>query len=421
MFEGILNNSLIHEKGSFKIIGKVDITDNPSSFEIERENKTFYTVQNWKERIGKKINYLAEESSCSYIEGYGRTNTENEIILPPAFFSKGELHKYFQNEIIAVAENRNFIDLRGNYKEGENSSLKGFIQLEKKEREKLEIIVVDLEEKSKQKPTFNTSTGIWKLELAEPLWEGFIKINKQDQTLFKHKFQLIKGIDLNVNIAGNTKVQDLYGRVLFLEQKDKTDEDTITSLYWNKDLYPDINASEVELSDKISRYITFLAPKIYIFDPFLLGTIHNDGDRPKITNKSQIIFLNSIVVALTRCKITELIIIGNSKRFKAYNDIDKEALYNNYHLFFDQFTKLSMNNIKIMLTNKGFHDRIWTNDLDQDYEKIKLLKPSNSISGIYESGEFSLDIINEKEKLRRVKILIDRIEDSVELKPKIRK
>lgn len=416
LFRILLKEKKLSEEVVFIINGNNEIIDNFYTDKQENDNKIFFSLENWKDNIGRHINYLSEESSCLYLEGYNRNANNDEIIIPPAFFSKGELYKYFQNEILAVCEKRSFTDLRGNYKDEGKLSLKGFIQLEPQFRKDMKITISDLPKEKVYEPAFDHLSGIWELKLKEPLWEGNLLIEKNQKTIYSNQFHLIKNFDFKIHVAENKKIQDLYKRKLDIKQKKTNTQELSMDLYWNKDLYSEAITSEIELSDKISLSLAYLAPKLIIFDPYLLGTIQKENDKPKISNKSQIVFLNAIIVALTQTEITEITLVGDKKRFKNFNTIQLDELYNNYHLFFDQFKQLSLKNLKILFSNNGFHDRIWCNDLLQSYEKIRLLKPSNSISGLCESGEFSLDLINEKEKYRRVKILTDRLNDCTELK-----
>jgi hypothetical protein len=417
MFNTICSDrSFLLEKTKFIIsseVQKVEYQD----IEKYDEHKTYYTIQNWNDKISINYSFLEEESNYISIEGYDlKAANADKIIYPPALFSKSELVRYFRNKVFAVVEQRNLIDIRGSFKEVENY-LTGFIQSDSKSRSDFKIKILSLDKGKEYYPEFNVETGIWKLPVPEPLWEGILEIKSEKMNYeYSQEFHLLRDFNINLEPMGPS-LKDLYDRNLNIKQNLKIEEiDPSTfNIYWNQDLYRDKSKAEIELSERLSNILAYLSPNIFIFDPYLLGEIQNEQEKPKLITSGQRVFLNAFIVALSKVKITNFTLIGDYRKYKNFYEKNKIELKENYNLFFSQLEKISLQNMSIHLSNEAFHDRYWTSDIENQSESIKIFRASNSIAGLTDSKEFSLNKVEEENKIKMIRKFRERIKNSQKL------
>jgi hypothetical protein len=404
IISGALKEATINDEQNINIIQGVK----PCEGSFRRQ---YFTVQNWGKEIGNSVKYLLEESTLSYLEGYGITN-KNKIkpIYPPGLFEKGILYKMFKNSIIAVVEERGIIyGFKGisedkNGKKEDPKIFIGFIQDDPDARRNYKIRISDMNDSMSRETEVDEKTGRWKLDLGYPISKGkFLLLNKQNNfTICGEKFYLIKDIIIEPHII-TQEVTDLYQRKISVtrgEQIRRADEPQ--GFVWVKKSFPEAEKAEIELSDRLSRIFIYLAPKILIQDPFLLGETEVENDLPKLKSRGQIVFINSLLTASAKTNITELWLLGHKSKIKQ----PTTQIIDNYKKIFDGFKQIVPKKVIIKFGTMPFHDRYWVGRREKEEDIV--YRVSNSISGLAESEELSVERLDRFDRIKMAGEILER-------------
>lgn len=363
---------------------------------------------------------LDEKNNCNYIEGY-KTHDQIKPICPPGLFNENFLYNCIINKIVAVKERRKlYWTLRGDQinENKEPKNLSGFIQVSKEFKQKHKVIIRDIDGAQKiGESIIENETGKWNTELISFSGEGqFLLENiETGKICCGEKYYLVKDFKININLIDNI-LEDSFNRKIDLIDKREIEKPILNSVVWNLDYAPDSIQAQIELSDKLNKILLSLGEHIIINDPFLLGDFEIIDNRLKLLTKSQLIFLNALLIAIVKGEVKKVQIIGFWRKAKNFIKGDKQQMF----LKYEKLYEILVHNIKnsqhyklkefeIILSNSPFHDRYWMG-IEGDKENI-IYRISNSINGAFESGELSITPLDEKEQYKIKHQIIKRIEE----------
>lgn len=381
---------------------------------------SFYTLNNYEQIIGKEISYLLEPSTLNLIEGINNNllsdkNYESSInsIKPVGLLPKNLLSSIIRNNIVALYGKRElFCDIKGTvpeFKDGKITNLKGFIQQIPSLRKEMSITVTS-ENGTSFSPDLDEYTGIWEISSNDvELGVGEIVIRNKTELLYKNKYALIRDFNVNFSIA-NTSYKDLYERNFTLSEKNSKTNIELKSISWDRQLFANDKISEIELSGKIKSVLNILSPKIVIFDPYGLGDIKNENNISKLTTKSQITFINSLITSYSENIVEEFILILNWARFKKFSTQTRNEVLSSYTSLFDNFRQFGMKSFELKFI-ENFHDRYWCSFSNLEDGKIieKIYTTSTSLNGLFENRELFIGEIIGEEKTKKAKVLEERL------------
>lgn len=367
----------------------------------------------------QEIDFLFDEqSNCNFLEGYAYHELIDPVY-PPGLLSKDTLFNYIKEKANAVYVKRDiYYTMReyGGAQSKESKFLMGFIQEDKDFR-----IAHGVEIRTDDGTHIVGSSDIdpvdgkWTVPLDHDEGRGQLRlINKNSgQPTNGEKYGILKSINIS-NSIGHTVMTDLFDRKITLfSEEEKRDFQPVESISWDATLAPDGRQSEIELSDKILSVLLSLGSHIVISDPYLLGPIGEASGTGQIVvlSKSQLIFLNALVIAIGKGQILSLKLLGDWSKAKRFMSDDKEEAKRKYTLlwkFFKDTYKtspgLQLATLELAFSNERFHDRYWMSELPGN-DAVYLV--SNSTNGPFESDELKitkqnpLDAIKEKAKFRR--------------------
>jgi hypothetical protein len=342
---------------------------------------------------------LNEQNNCNFIEGYKHHDKINPI-RPFGLFSENLLFNNLKEKICAIHErrglhwqlsgDRNNVDSDGNTKR-----LYGFIQGSNAFKTEVSIRIRSIDgTETLGEAAVEIETGRWETNLSEGASKGqFILENKiTGQFICGQKYYLLKDIKINTEIAN--RIIDLYKREIQFTSTPKKGKLIKESIIWDVKSAPDGQQSELELSDRLLSVLLSMGNKIIFNDPYFFGDFKIEQDNIKTISKSQYVFLNALITAMIQGQIEELTIIGNWQIAKKFVDGDKELFYTKYKLLLKMFKRIFKNStyfklkkFEIIFSKQHFHDRYWLSDEESN---STIYHVSNSINGIFESGELRI-------------------------------
>ncbi len=409
---GILEEKVIDEEDIHKIPG---IKPCKRSF-----RKQYFTIQNWEKEIGHLIEFLFEETTLNYLEGFMKE--ADDIIRPvdpPGLFEKGFLYNMLAKNIIAVVEKRGiFWTLKGitenRQRKKDPKTFVGFVQDKSQNRVDYKVRLCDADNIFRGEVDIEPQTGFWRMVLDSPLGKGnFYLFNKKnDSIICGEKFYLVKDLIINGHIITAT-FKDLYNRKFTYSSgnlKTYKDMKKPSGFTWYKKNYPNERIAEIDLSNKLSEIIAFLGPKILIVDPYLLGDIKEKNGIPILITAGQTVFINALLLALSKSKIEEILFLGHSVKVKRMYGTPQEEITKSHTAIFKQFDRFSLKKVSIKFSKEPFHDRYWIGLRESDEAYFV----TNSISGLVESYELSLASVEGIEKTKIVSRILKRWQEGGE-------
>ncbi|MBL7893859.1 MAG: hypothetical protein JNK50_01105 [Bacteroidia bacterium] len=337
--------------------------------------------------------FLNEEKNCEFISGYKHFNGIKQVE-PYGLFYEKFLFQKLNKKICFVYDSRGvFYSLRGVRKDTKKDPTKyfGFVQEDLKFKTNSKVIIRDISgTRTLGESEIDPTNGRWSMDLSEAINKGeFLFVDKTTgKFLCGEKFYLIKDISLNTQIVSIT-IKDLFGRDINIVSNEGRVAPLSESVVWHSSSAPSDKQSEIELSDRISQILLSLGKSIIISDPYFLGEIIVEDSQLKLS-KSQLVFMNALVIALAKGGIEELNILGSWRKASSLSDGSQEkfiegykAIYKALKATFTNSSYLKLKTFNICFSKQPFHDRYVLNGKDENV----IYSVSNSINGIIQSTE----------------------------------
>ncbi len=347
-----------------------------------------YTCKAWHTDISFLLN---EENNCEFISGYKSINKIKQI-QPYGLFPEKFLFHKLNKKICFVHDKRGVFytlsGIRKDIKEDPNQFI-GFVQQDSNFKTNSKVIIRNIDgNKVLGESNIDTETGRWSINLSEAASSGeFIFADKTSgKFLCGEKFYLIKNMSLNTQIVSTT-IKDLFGRNIHVVANESRIPALTESVIWHSSSAPSDKQGEIELSDRLSQIILSLGKNIIISDPYFLGNINVEDNQLKLS-KSQLIFMNALIIALAKGGIEELNILGSWRKVSSEGGQEKyiesyKAIYKALRATFNNSSYLKLKSFNICFSKQPFHDRYILNGADENI----IYNVSNSINGIVHSEE----------------------------------
>lgn len=367
----------------------------PLSTELMRE---FYTLQAWNTVIGPCITPILDEKISEAIVGYKQNlKSHPNSIDPPGLLGQGYLHKYLQHGIVFVREPLGIdLDFSGEPVGRGNIPVTGFRGCASnlpQEFNPLKLQILDEFNELVGETAISSNQGWaeWRIEcIKKGVSKGSVRIsNSEGEILGWEKFYLLTQIDMNVNIQ-HAIVKDLYGREISIgERKDQIPAPS--KIVWQ----PSFRENPVDLSDKIADVIASLAPIVLVNDPYGFGnlkTVDGKENAPKTVsvNSGTQCFLNALIVAMTKVKITEIRILCDPVRLGKNSEAIRDQI-ELYRMLFGDLKKLQIENVTIGLSKSRFHDRYYLGVVSEQNGHNFLFKSTKSVSGLLSTDDLEIE------------------------------
>lgn len=334
----------------------------------------------------------------------------SEKIFPYGFISLRELHNYLVSNIAFINEKK-LIDVIYHGEQGKirnelipPENYIGFVRESPIERKHIGVRVSQRKINSQEFSSLSWSpvnefTGIFQMNLSEPLNEGYIYfINTFDDTILAAEhFSLIKKFTVSMDMQ-NFSFIDIFGKKVSVSSRRKEMiSGPINECSFYRESFPAFNEAAYSefLSEELSRVIKQLGKDLFIFDPYFLGNLNIEDDKLKLT-KDNSIFINAILLILAEYKFESLNFLCRRKK----TGISFGEILSQCKILKREIQKVGNFQLTVRFSNDAFHDRYWLNLNDDTSIPLHI---STSISGLLSNGELRVQPIKNQQEIEKVR------------------
>lgn len=352
-----------------------------------------------KENIDTEVNRKLENNYSNKIE--------------PFFYIKpSSLKEYILNNNVIIYKELFFknmfkgIETKVKVEVGE---LKGYIQMDNLNIKDISIILKNKKDNKETKAIIDNKTGEYSIKSSDDIFRGELIYFHKGKEFHSENYSLIKDFKIDFNIL-DTTVELIGGQKISfskenlkeidLLEKNKIEVEKDKSFF--RDSYANLEDYIEDTTDYMTKIFSVCSPNIMLCDPYFLGKI-----KDTCPNRGQEIFINSLVLTMTKYKVKKLCILGNSK------NIGFKETYNNIINFLKKINPEL--DIEIISSNSNFHDRVILSvDFNKNYsdhnENIRIFKIGTSVNGWEKSGELNItEILDENTKSKMYSMIMKRI------------
>lgn len=340
-------------------------------------------------------------------------NNYSNKIFPLFYIKPSSLKEYILNNNIIIYKELLFKNMFKGIEsiiKNEVGELKGYIQMDELDIKDISIILKNRKNNEEIKAIIDNKTGEYSIKSPNDIFRGELIYFLKKKEFYRENYSLIKNFKIDFNIL-DTTVELIGGQEVSFSKEKLKDNDLIENyedLSKDKSFFTDSYANLEDYikatTDYIKKIFCICSPNILICDPYFLGEIKDNK-----VNNGQKIFINALILAMTEYKIKNIYILGNSKN---------EKFKNGYSNLFKDLKKINPElNIKILVSNSSFHDRVILSvDFNKNYsvhnENIRIFKIGTSVNGWEKSGELNItEILDENTKSKMYSMIIKRIDE----------
>ncbi|WDF25235.1 hypothetical protein PSC67_01780 [Fusobacterium nucleatum] len=352
-----------------------------------------------KENIDTEVNRKLENNYSNKIE--------------PFFYIKpSSLKEYILNNNVIIYKELFFknmfkgIETKVKVEVGE---LKGYIQMDNLNIKDISIILKNKKDNKETKAIIDNKTGEYSIKSSDDIFRGELIYFHKGKEFHSENYSLIKDFKIDFNIL-DTTVELIGGQKISFSKENLKEIDLLEKnkieVEKDKSFFRDSYANLEDYIEDTTNYMTKIfsvcSPNIMLCDPYFLGKI-----KDTCPNRGQEIFINSLVLTMTKYKVKKLCILGNSK------NIGFKETYNNIINFLKKINPEL--DIEIISSNSNFHDRVILSvDFNKNYsdhnENIRIFKIGTSVNGWEKSGELNItEILDENTKSKMYSMIMKRI------------
>lgn len=412
--------------------GKLTINGTEYEFVLPDEEEVCETLSNGQ-LLSKYLHdeipqYLLEEKNLLFIEGYRKDET-NKVhpIKPHGLYPEGFLCKklnegYRSCKIIRQVH----YHFRGTDagEDKEPTKMKGFVQGDLQAHKYIAEIIGE-DGTLIGSAAVDKADGTFVIPLSSPGSKGSFRLKDAATIIDDYKYVLLKGTTLNMQLATNTFV-DVFGREKMLTKKARENKKP-SPFTWHKEEYINDRESQIAISDHIKSILDYLGPDILICDPYFFGKLPPDSDDEKTSYN---IYMNAIFSSAVEYELAKLHFMGcwsrassianknivipaGGDKKKRYFEIAEEIFKREIEQ--NKFEKyFPANTIELINSAEDFHNRYWfglkkniKGRLVIDDTKVMII--TNSINGVYKSGEIDIIPCEDPLQIRRISSKYDKL------------
>lgn len=343
-------------------------------------------------------------------------NNYSNNIFPLFYIKPSSLKEYILNNNVIIYKELFFKNMFKGIEskvKGEVGELKGYLQMDNLDIKDISIILKNKKDNKETKAIIDNKTGEYSIKSSDDIFSGELIYFYKEKEFHKENYSLIKDFKIDLNIL-DTTVELIGGQKISfskeklkeidLLEKNKIEVEKDKSFF--RDSYANLEDYIEDTTNYMTKIFSVCSPNIMLCDPYFLGKIKDT--RP---NRGQEIFINSLVLTMTKYKVKKLYILGNSK------NIGFKETYNNIINFFKKInTDLD---IEIISSNSNFHDRVILSvDFNKNYsdhnENIRIFKIGTSVNGWEKSGELNItEILDDNTKSKMYSMIMRRIKGDI--------
>lgn len=348
-----------------------------------------------------------QKENLQILSGYKMETNEVRPLFPFGFYENDFIYANLKKNIFGIREYRTayltFHGVKSVSKKGEGSkAITGFYQQNFDENGSYFARLKNKDTTELGRSEINKDTGLFYIDLKEPVISGKIEVFKNEELEKKEDFTLIQNIEFNMRVSSKDWT-DIYDRNFIISSDKEARPNHIESFSWQQEVYVERNRANEKLSDRFKLLLDYLGPRVLIADPYFLGNIHFDN----ITNHfslydDQLAFLNAMALSYHMTDLEKIIVLGVWKRTKNQVnaggiDTRKDIFFNTYKSCLNSFvaTNQLIFKMSFLEAQKEFHNRYWFSLIEQDgIERLdKCVIVTNSIGNI-EEVDF-IPVVNE--------------------------
>ena len=378
------------------------------SFQYYKIHSYNCNTNNFFDEIGFN---LIKENIDTEVNRNLENNYSNKIF--PLFYIKpSSLKEYILNNNVIIYKELLFKNMFKGIEsivKGEVRELKGYIQMDELDIKDISIILKSKKNRKEKKATINSENNEYLIKSSNDIFNAELIYFHKEKELHRENYSLIKNFEIDFNIL-DTTIELVGGKKISFSKEKLKEIDLLEKnkieIEKDKSFFRDSYANLEDYIEDTTNYMTKIfsvcSPNIMLCDPYFLGKIKDT--RP---NRGQEIFINSLVLTMTKYKVKKLYILGNSK------NIGFKETYNNIINFFKKInTDLD---IEIISSNSNFHDRVILSvDFNKNYsdhnENIRIFKIGTSVNGWEKSGELNItEILDDNTKSKMYSMIMRRI------------
>ena len=378
------------------------------SFQYYKIHSYNCNTNNFFDEIGFN---LIKENIDTEVNRNLENNYSNKIF--PLFYIKpSSLKEYILNNNVIIYKELLFKNMFKGIEsivKGEVRELKGYIQMDELDIKDISIILKSKKNSKEKKATINSENNEYLIKSSNDIFNAELIYFHKEKELHRENYSLIKNFEIDFNIL-DTTIELVGGKKISFSKEKLKEIDLLEKnkieIEKDKSFFRDSYANLEDYIEDTTNYMTKIfsvcSPNIMLCDPYFLGKIKDT--RP---NRGQEIFINSLVLTMTKYKVKKLYILGNSK------NIGFKETYNNIINFFKKInTDLD---IEIISSNSNFHDRVILSvDFNKNYsdhnENIRIFKIGTSVNGWEKSGELNItEILDDNTKSKMYSMIMRRI------------
>ena len=339
-------------------------------------------------------------------------NNYSNKLLPFFYIKPSSLKKYIINNNVIIYKELIFKNMfKGIESEvkGEIGELKGYIQIDEQDVNDISIILKNKKDNKEIKAIIDNKTGEYSIKSSDDIFSGELIYFHKEKEFHRENYSLIKNfkidfniLDTTIELIGSKKISFSKEKLkeIDLLEKNKIEVEKDKSFF--RDSYANLEDYIEDTTNYMTKIFSICSPNIMLCDPYFLGKI-----KDTCPNRGQEIFINSLVLTMTKYKVKKLCILGNSK------NIGFKETYNNIINFFKKINPEL--DIKILPSNSNFHDRVILSvDFNKNYSNssvnIRIFKIGASVNGWESSGELNItEISDENTKSKMYSMIMKRI------------
>ena len=339
-------------------------------------------------------------------------NNYSNNIFPLFYIKPSSLKEYILNNNVIIYKELLFKNMFKGIEsvvKGEVRELKGYIQMDELDIKDISIILKNKKDNKETKAIIDNKTGEYSIKSSDDIFRGELIYFHKGKEFHSENYSLIKDFKIDFNIL-DTTVELIGGQKISfskenlkeidLLEKNKIEVEKDKSFF--RDSYANLEDYIEDTTDYMTKIFSVCSPNIMLCDPYFLGKI-----KDTCPNRGQEIFINSLVLTMTKYKVKKLCILGNSK------NIGFKETYNNIINFLKKINPEL--DIEIISSNSNFHDRVILSvDFNKNYsdhnENIRIFKIGTSVNGWEKSGELNItEILDENTKSKMYSMIMKRI------------